>query len=69
MLRSIVNLRLLPSLSTGESLEGAATIRAFRAQPQFVKDNEGRVDYNLQVCVQIIFNLYNIYVCVVVLYM
>lgn len=33
----------------GETLEGVSTIRAFRKQPQFIKDNEERVDYNLQV--------------------
>ncbi|EWM27872.1 multidrug resistance-associated protein 1-like isoform 1 [Nannochloropsis gaditana] len=32
----------------GASLEGTSTIRAFRAQFMFIKDNEKRVDYNLQ---------------------
>lgn len=33
----------------GASLEGTSTIRAFRAQFMFIRDNEKRVDYNLQV--------------------
>jgi ATP-binding cassette, subfamily C (CFTR/MRP), member 1 len=33
----------------GETLEGTSTIRAFRMQPQFIRDNERHVDYNQQV--------------------